>query len=334
MEKLGPEFRFDYGLFEKKISLISNELKESKFDPETLKEGILSMGYEIEDLKLEKFEGETNFLAVDSSIGNLELRYNALWGLHAITLNATFDREQHPDPLTNGKIWYRDLMYNSYLDLGIFIPYRNIEERSDLIRIKKEFDSLIDSHKELEEGIDFLLIDGSLYTIMRKFNLRRDLRDTDEYHNALNSYNSLLKTGKIVAMVEDSHSTDITRKLGMEFTNLSLFDLILEENQYIAEKKNDIWICHIKLPSKELTYVPSRKSKPLVVRWEFSYTDFRSDLERLAYIWSLEDDIFHPQIYPLRIADYLTRKIRIGGVLKKLAEENDLELRYREGRES
>ncbi len=47
-------------------------------------------------------------------------------------------------------------------------------------------------------------------------------------------------------------------------------------------------------------------------------------------MWALEDDILHPQIYPMRITDYLTRKINAGGILEKAASENNMLLQYRE----
>lgn len=325
MENLGPRFRFDYDALEKKIGEISKELKGRNFDRDGLREKILR-DYEIEKLKASRSKNEVRFLAVDSSTAKIELRYDALWGVHVVVLSAVFDSREHRDPIADGRIFYRDLMYDSHIDLGIFKPYSRIDDRLEFIRIQKEF-SLINS---CDIEADIFLIDGSLYTIMRKFNLR-EMRGIKEYDDSLRAYNSLLRK-RTVGMVEDSHSTDFSRRFGIELTNLSLFDLILEENEYVVENRDGIWICYIKLPSKKLSY-KLKRSRPLTVRWEFSYPEFRRDLENLVYIWSLEDDILHPQIYPLRIADYLTRRIRISGILERLVRENDLELRYRERRE-
>ncbi len=336
MEPLSPEFRFNIKSLETKFQRITSRVEKRSLDVEMIREKITSSGISVQriDPKMEK--NEVEFLASDSSLAKRELRYFALWGLHTVTLRAAFDKKRHKDPLAHGSINYRNLMYNSYLDLDIFTPWQGVEDRANLIRVRKEYKSLIESSRELKsEGleIDYLLLDGSIYTTMKRLNEER-YTAYKEHPGTLEAAQELLEEGKVVGMVEDSHATDISVKMGLDMTNLSLFDIILDEGEFIVDRKKNINVCYIKLPAKALNYTPSRKSKPVTVRWEFSYPDFECDLNTLTHIWMLEDDLVHPQIYPLRICDYLTRRLKVGGILDKVVAESDLDLRYRDSREA
>jgi len=335
MEKLGPNFRFEIKLLEDKISRLVNELKRKEFDRDLFRDRFISKGFKIKNLKPRIKKG-ISFLSVDSSIVKKELRHHALWGSHSVVLYSKFDGKEHSDPLAHGNIWYRDLMYNSYPDLGIFSPYRQIENRMNSIRISNEYSSLLDSWKRLDSRslkIDYFLIDGSLQTTLKRLRDEVKFSGFREHEKALKLHGDLMKLGTVIGMVEDSHSVDLAKKVDLGVTNVALLDLILEENEYITEKKDGVNICYLKLPSKTLNYTPSRKSDPLVVRWEFSHDKFEKDLENLAALWLLEDDIWHPQIYPLRITDYLTRRLKIAGILDRLIKESGLDLKYREMRE-
>jgi len=63
------------------------------------------------------------------------------------------------------------------------------------------------------------------------------------------------------------------------------------------------------------------------------YENFKEDLEKLAGMWTMERDLLHTQIYPLRMSDYLTRKLKVSGVLEKIIAENNLQLKYRDSRD-
>jgi hypothetical protein len=335
MERLSPDFRFEIKPLEDKISGIAAELKEKEFDRDLFRDRFVSEGFSIRELK-PKISRETAFLAVDSSIVKKELRHHALWGSHSVVLYSRFDGKRHPDPLVHGDIWYGDLMYDSNPDLGVFSPYRQIENRANSIRVCNEYSSLLDSWKKLDSKkirVDYFLIDGSLQTTLKRLKDEEKFSAFEEHRKAMQSHKKLMDRGKVVGMVEDSHSVDLAKRVDLGITNIALMDLILEENEYTLEKKDGINVCHIKLPSKALNYTPSRKGEPLVVRWEFSYDEFEGDLENLVAMWLLEDDIWHPQIYPLRITDYLTRRVNIGGILDRLIDESGLSPRYREMRE-
>ncbi len=335
MEKLGPEFRFEVRVLEDKLSGIADELRVGEFDRELFRDRFISEGFEVKELRAKIRKG-ISFLSVDSSMVKKELRHYALWCSHSVVLYSKFEGGKHPDPLAHGSIWYCDLMYDSYPDLGVFTPYREIENRANSIRVFNECSSLLYSLEGLKPDsldVDCLLVDGSLQTTLKR--LRGEVRFSRfrEHENALRLQGELLGAGRVVGMVEDSHSVDMSRRMGLEVTNVVFLGLILEENEYVTEKKDGVNVCYIKLPSKTLNYTLSRRGDPLVVRWEFSYDDFEDDLNRLAALWLLEDDIYHPQIYPLRITDYLTRRLKIGGILDNLIAENELDPQHREMRE-
>lgn len=324
MKPLLPKFEFNTKILDDKFFKLTEKFIEHNPNRDVLRDKVLD-SFSIKKLSPE-LPDSLSLLAVDSSLVKKELMFHVFWGINTIALKATFDGKNHDDPLANGKIRYSDLMYELDLDLGELIPYSDVDKRLDSIRILKECKFLLAFNNE----IDYLLFDGSLYTTLQSL---RKKTGYEKYNSALQVHEELLKTGKVIGMVEDSHSTDIAGKLGLNGTNTALFEIILEENEYIISEQEGIHVCYIKLPVKNLNYTLSKKSKPLTVRWEFSHPEFLQDLKKLVGIWYLEDDLLHPQIYPLRLADYLTRRIKIGGILDELIRKNDLAPRYREMRE-
>jgi len=330
LEPLTPDFRFDAELLENRINSLRREFDEMEFDRDLFRDKLVEKGFEIRKLALIKPPDSVELLAVDSSIVKAELRFFALWALHCVVLRACFDGRKHRDSLVGGEIWYRNLMYNSFIDAGQIKPYRLVEEKTNNIRILKEYESIRGTFRELRSGgcdVDYLLVDGSLYTNHGKLSRYGGGKAPEEYRE-------LIGEGRVVGMAEDSHAGDLADKVGLDCTNLMLLDLILDEKEYVVHEREDINICYLKLPSKKLSYTLEEKSPSLTVRWEFPYREFREDLGTLAYMWSQEDDLLHPQVYPIRVADYLTRRVKMQGLLERLIEENNLMLRYRDLRES
>ncbi len=336
MKKLTSNFVFDSYILNKKILELGKDFDERNVDRKNLRDKVLS-GFQVNRLIPEISRREIKFLSVDSSTVKKELRYCAIFGIHCIALYARFDGNLHKDPLLGGdEIIYGNMMYESFIDIESIKPYRKIEPRSNLMRISAEYNSVVNSYKNLKSGgvnPDRILIDGSLYTTLNS--LKGVYAEKyPEYNSALEANEKLLKTGKVIAMVEDSHSTDIARKLNLNMTNLMLFEITLEPNEYVVEAKDGIYICYVKFPVKKLSYLPSRRSNPIVVRWEFSYPDFEDDLKNLIAVWCMENDLLHPQLYPLRLADHLTRRIKIGGILEQFISDKGLDLQYRDMREA
>lgn len=323
MKELTPNFDFNAEVLEDRFSKLRESL-HIDVDSAKLRNKV-SAQFTIKKLSPRAREGESRILAVDSSIVRREMKFAALWAIHVVSLFGIFDNSMHEDPLVGGKkILYRDLQYNSNLDLGKFESHDRLEENSNVIRVAYEYKSLLDSWREMNSDADYLLLDGSIQTVLKR------IKDNE---TLMGIYNELKSSGKLVGMVEDSASVGIARSLGTKLTDIALFDLVLEENEFIVQEVEGVNVCYVKLPSKNLSYTPSRKSEPLVVKWEFAYPDFVPDLENLAAIWSMEDDLLHPQLYPIRIADYLTRKVKAGGILDTFVRDNEMEPRHRDMRE-
>jgi hypothetical protein len=114
-------------------------------------------------------------------------------------------------------------------------------------------------------------------------------------------------------------------------TDLLLCEIALNPNEYV-EVDELVCVRYLKLAGKKVEYQQSLTSD-LTVRWEF--TEKAGDyMQALAYMWSLETDILHPQIYPLRAADYLTRKIKVSGILDEVVSAKNLKLKNRERRDT
>jgi hypothetical protein len=302
-------------------------------EPKVLRDKLLDGGYSFRRLKPKA--SNASILTADCSIAVRETRYHALWAAHAVAVSAVCDGGSHWDAIIgNGTIPYRDLKYSSYVGLGEFIPYCDVDVRGNGARVRFEFESL---RKAFDEALresgkpDLILIDGSIHT--NDANLDEGAADYEENAGARKAFDGVMGLGKVVGMVEDSHSTDISRRLGCDFTNMLLFDVALEEGEYVVETQDSANICHIKLPGKSLPYLPQGISRPLTVRWEFGYGGFEADLDLLAGIWLLEDDILHPQLYPIRMADHLSRRIKAAGILDEVVGARRLEPKFRELRE-
>ncbi len=285
--------------------------------------------------KLAPAASRASFLAGDCSSAVRELRYNALWAAHAVAVYGVYDGGEHRDMLAGyGGIRYGGLRYSNYAGLGEIIPYGDVEARSGAERACFEYESMSRAYRELEsEGLkpDIMLFDGSLYTSKRS--LEAAGGKSREAARARKALEEAAGLARAVGMVEDSHSTDLAEDAGYEFTDLLLMDVALNPGEYVADPRDGVSICYMKLPGKPLPHVPSARSQPLTVRWEFGYADYEGDLNRLAGIWLSEDDILHPQLYPLRIADHLTRRVRAQGMLDEVESRLLLERKYRELRQ-
>jgi len=271
------------------------------------------------------------FLAADCSISFRETRYNAIWAAHAVAVYACFDAKEHRDIVVgNGFTRYTDLRYSSYVKAGEILPYSDADVRGNLARMAFEFSSLGKAYEELGDASkpDYILVDGSIYT--NKRNLEDHKTEHPEGKEAHEAFEKALSLGKTIGLVEDSHATDLSRELGYGFTNLLLFDAALGDGEYVVDKRDGVNVCYLKLPPKPLPFFPSGMSQPLTVRWEFPWEGFDKALDALAGIWMEEDDIHHPQLYPVRIADHLTRRVKTSGILEGIANANRLLPRYRD----
>ncbi|MBU0762068.1 MAG: DNA double-strand break repair nuclease NurA [Candidatus Altiarchaeota archaeon] len=293
---------------------------------------IESAGYAIKRLK--PGNGKLRFLAADCSMAFKELRYHALWATNAVAVYAVFDGVMHSDSLVgHSKIPYHSLKFANKVSIGEITPYVDADVRAVHQRLYEESKIFNTSIAQLDaEGvdIDLILVDGSLTTNIGS--AEKGVK-YPEGKAADTEFKRFLRSKKTVGMVEDSHSAGVAQKIGYSFTDILLFDIALDEGEYVVEKDNGVNICYVKLPGKKLPHEPDT-TEPLTVRWEFNYDDFEKELAALAGIWQMEDDILHPQTYPLRIADYLTRRVKVNGILDMLIQEKGLGLKYRELRTS
>jgi len=328
MKPLTPRMLTGPGLVESVI--VGFEVgAHSEVKRDILRDGISSLGLRI--MTFEPEPGISCLLAADTSSALNETRYNALWGAHSVAVRCVFDGRSNSDVMAgHGSIPYRDLCYSDYLEVVEIIPYSDPDVRANDMRVKFEFESLLKAYEESKsDGAkpDYILIDGSIYTNKRGLNAKSEYPDAED---AKEAFERILGLGGVVGMVEDSHATDVASKLGYNFTNMLLFDLALEPGEYVLDVREGVNICYIKMPSKRVPYLPQGYSSPQVVRWEFNYDGFEGDLMRLAGIWLSEDDLMHPQIYPLRMADYLSRKVKVGGLLDEIVQRKDLPLKFRQ----
>ncbi len=332
MRPLDPDFKADYNLLQSRIQSLNLEERE-KIDPQGLRDKLTSSGFKFGSIN--PSARESTYLTVDCSVASRELRYHALWAVHAAAVYARYDGGDHVDPLAGrGTLPYTDLLYSTYMDVGRFIPYSDLDSRRNSMRVAFEFDSLMKAYGELAaDGVepDYLLVDGSLYTNLQ--NLGNKKGSYAEHADASSAFNRVLDTGKAVGLVEDSHATDLSRDLGYNFTNMLLFDIALKPGEYVSDVRDNISICYVKLPSKKLPSNPSGISMPLTVRWEFTGGGWEKDIDCIAGAWLSEFELIHPQLYPVRMADHLTRRVSVGGVLDRIVSDRGLELRYRELRE-
>ncbi|MFC2153895.1 DNA double-strand break repair nuclease NurA [Candidatus Altiarchaeota archaeon] len=335
MKPLGPDFEAPYGLWEKKTSELSESIGSIESDKaDGFRQLFLDAGFGLKRFNIVEPHA-SSFLAVDSSLAVRQLRYNILWTLHTVALYSSFDGKEHEDPLLGQEdIPYGGLMYDSAIDAGILQNSWNLDSKVNAIRSLHECKSL----KENQEGLgekrktpDFLLFDGSLQSTLRF--LGDESTNHDYCSEAKNLLSDLIKNGKMIGLVEDSHATDITSRFDLNISNLWFAHLVLRSQEYFCIPSGGVNVCYIKLPSKKVGFLPSRRSNPVTVRWEFGFPDFDKDLNLLASLWMQESDLVHSQLFPVRIADYLTRRISASGLLDQFVAENDLELSYRDMRE-
>ena len=333
MRPLNPEFQPDYGRLSSKLTALSHDIKPPEIDSVAIRERLKSRGFRIEKTLADKPHESRPLLCVDSSYGKLDLKFYSLFGLHCVSLYAVFSCLPKEDALVGqGTVPYRDMLYDSYIDVGLIKPYSDTESRLNLIRVAAELGFMIESNREIEDNgveTDFLVLDGSLSAIKKDLEAVRHYPEYEKASSALRRLSDV----KVVSMVEDSHATDISSEAGVELTNLHLLDMVLKPLEYVVKDSDGIHVIYVKLPGKRLCFKPNEDSKPLTVRWEFNYANFESDLNYLVGSWACEDDLLHPQVYPMRITDYLTRKIRVSGVLEEFAKNRGLEWKHRDLRE-
>ncbi|MFC2163118.1 hypothetical protein ACFLRF_05505 [Candidatus Altiarchaeota archaeon] len=334
MQRIEPGFRFDEKTVNDKIESLEGLDAVDEHDRDTLRKALAGKGLQIRSLHPAKPLNDLHFLAQDASMIKREMRYHALWAFHGISVSCVYDGLMHKDMLVGqGMQPYGSLMYSSELDLGVFRPYSDLDERLNSLRVGKELGMMLDtSDKSLElEGKPlFYLIDGSLATSLKH---NGSVNGATEHEMAKEAIAGILARDRVVGMVEDSHATDISRIMGYEMTNMMMFEIALEPGEYVAQKADGISVCYIKLPSKEMESMPAGVSPPLTVRWEFNYEGFEDDLNNLAHIWIEEADILHPQLYPVRIADYLTRRVKVAGLLDLTVKKKELLPQYRKLRQ-
>jgi len=325
------------------VAGIEEHVADMGMDPDIAHDGgeiralLESFGYRIQNIPDgdDTKPPESAFLAADASSGTLELRHKALWAVHAVSVYAQYDGEDHPDSMAgHGTLPYKGLRYDNRLQMGQFTPYADIDSRGAQKRIIGECGLLADSYAALaEEGLDpgHILYDGSLASTKKA--IKRADKTYPETAEAKETLDGVLALPDPIGLVEDSHATDISASMGLNITNSHLFEMSLSPGEYVLVEDEGIKVCYVCLPSKGLAYLPSGESCPLVARWEFAGPDPEASLALLFGIWGAEDDLLHPQTYPLRMADYLTRRIRVHGVLKACQEHHGLAPKYRDLRQ-
>lgn len=307
---------------------MSSQLAETDLDASILREKLTSSGLSIQNTLLNAPGSSRSFLCADSSYAKLDVRYHFLYCVHTVAVNAVFALPPEKDVLVGqGTVAYDKLSYESVLDAGLIKPYSDVDARLNLLRVSAEMASLASLRENIGD-VDYLIVDGSLSTIKKELS---STQEHPEHENALKAFKALTDLNA-VSMVEDSHATDITGALGLTITNLHLFDVALKPGEYVCKEDDGIHVVYVKLPAKKVCYAPGEQTLPFTVRWEFSYKDFEDDLSYLVGAWMCEDDLVHPQIYPMRIADYLTRKVKANGVLVQFAQKHGLEDKYRNRR--
>jgi hypothetical protein len=331
MKNLDVQFQPPFEEIKSRISDMVSCLDVRDFDREFWRRKV-SQEYPIRNIHIGT-PGRTGFICADSSVSLQNIRYHAMWSIHCISLYGLFNGRDNEDPLVGyGSIPYEGLLYESSVDVGLFNQYWMVDQQMNYLRIAREYASIVRDYSSsigLGLPVDVALVDGSLSTNLENLSFKADFPSRQA---ALDAQEQLLALPKVVSMAEDSHASDIARRLGLEMSNLMLFNLVLEEGEYVvAEGRFNV--CYVNLPGKNLSYLGGRSS-PLTVRWEFSHPSFGEDLDKLVSIWLKEDDLLHSQLYPLRIADYLTRKIRINGLLDEVIADAHPELEFRDLRES
>ena len=307
---------------------MSRNLAATDLDASALREELTSSGLSIQNTLLNAPESSRSFLCADSSYAKRDVRYHFLYCLHTVVVKAVFALPPEKDVLVGqGTVYYNKLSYESWLDAGLIKPCSDVDARLNLLRLSSEMASLASLKGKIGD-IDYIIVDGSLSTIKKELSTSKG---HPEHGKALKAFDALMDLNAL-SMVEDSHATDVSSALSLTITNLHLFDVALKPGEYVSKEDDGIHVVYVKLPAKKVCYAPGDESLPFTVRWEFSYKEFEDDLSYLVGAWMCEDDLLHPQIYPVRIADYLTRKVKANGVLAQFAQKHGLEDKYRNRR--
>ncbi|MBD3262247.1 MAG: hypothetical protein GF334_11395, partial [Candidatus Altiarchaeales archaeon] len=166
-------------------------------------------------------------LACDASILKSEKRYAGVWACHSVAVYAETKGKRERDVYTGlGEIIYGNMKYESRLSCGFFEPYEALEDRLDSIRFVKEAKALCES----EADADYLFFDGSLKSAGEKMGGKRIYPEQCE---AKKHYKKLLGEN-VAALVEDTRSSELSKKLGLNTTDLLLFENILGEGEFAA----------------------------------------------------------------------------------------------------
>ncbi|VVB54429.1 Uncharacterised protein [uncultured archaeon] len=326
MKPLTFAFQADAEYLKRRIDALAPQIKGPSLDRERTRELLSDAGLNVHALSLPPdVSFPLGLLAADAAFAVQAFRHSVVWASSSVAVSARADGGLHVDALVGrGNTPYFDVEYAHRFDAGVLCPPNQVESRTPLIRIAGEYRLLA------EEGGkgDLRLVDGSIA------GNRKAIKNAvgKEAEEASDAQKKLFKSGKIAAMCEDSHASDIAQKIGYETSNITVFSAALNPLEYVVVEEEGVFVVYLILPQKRLSYTVERVSAPLAVRWEFSYGDYEKDLSALARLWTLEDDIIHPQIYPLRVADYLTRRIKVGSIIKETAREHNLDLQYRDVR--
>jgi len=324
MKKLSPEYEIDEISLNQKLTVLGEKTTEAEPDSQEIRDKLLEAGFIVNKLEPSKPK-QARFLAADSSLAKKELRFDCFWGVHAVCVYGLFDGSSHADSLVGrGSVPYKNLQYDSVTDFGQLRPYSNVDARLDAIRLATEARLLNETSGKLEqEGLklDTILFDGSLSTL--------EIDEKTMEAKAATTEITKLKSNNVVGVVEDSHDTDVSKEIGLEYTNALIFDLCLKPLEYVTVDKDDFEVCYIKLPAKKMHYLFEGESVDFIARWEFKKESASKQLPALVGVWLSEDDIQHPQIYPIRLADYLTRKISVSKILSDFSRQNNMASKFR-----
>jgi hypothetical protein len=288
-----------------------------ELEGEFLRDALTSGGIDIRCFK--PVEKKASVFAVDASTCLRKLRYKAIFASHTIVTRAVFDLERHPDMISgNGSIPYGNLNYESFVDLRQLRPYSDLAARANALRIGAEYGRLLESLSKSGERPDFVLVDGSVHTSIRNLMIKGDIPESDL---ALDNVKKAVSEHNIVGVVEDTHACDISSRLGFDFTNGMLFDVALNPGEYVRVGGDGISVCYVRLPGKKLPHEQEGFRGGFTVRWEFKAGQEIDGIERLSGMWLCEDDILHSQLYPVRVADHMTRRLKASGIIDEALKD-------------
>ncbi len=336
MKPVGPDFSVSPTLWAQAASSIAGQLQEQvDVDREGLRHRLIERGYAIQSLDIPGHPKVTRVLAVDSSLAVKRYRFQTLWGVHGVAGYAVFDGKDHEDRLVGGEpIPYDDVRADSRVALGILHDAWDLSAQTGTLRTAEECRLIVEGLSALEsEGraVDAVLFDGSIATTLRS--LAEDSQQGEAAARARRDLDAVLADKAVVGMVEDSHATDVSSSLGLSMSNLMLAELALSPLEYFSVMTRGVQVYYGKLPEKKVPFSPSGVSRPVTIRWEIAGAGDAAWLSRLAGMWAAERDLVHSQLYPVRLTDYLTRRIDVGAIVDEVAAGCDLEPSFRDSRE-